>query len=285
MKDIKSEEEISLKALYSRFKGRITFTWMVVVGEAVIFLLFPLVIGFAIDSLLKKEFWGLLFLIGLGLISLVVGTARRFYDTRIYSKIYTVISPEFVEREKEKETSMSVVSTRTYLITEFVEFFENSFPELINSFIGLFGTFVIILFLNFNVFLLSLICSVFIVIVYLASNKRTYRFNKGYNDELEKNYAVLSTENKENIKKHFLNIQKWNIKLSDLETFNFSLIWLLLIFLLCFSVFIVINDGITTYGTVFSIIMYVFNYIESVIVVPYYYQQSVRLNEISTRIN
>ena len=78
---------------------------------------------------------------------------------------------------------------------------------------------------------------------------------------------------------------RWNIKLSDLETINFSIIWFFMIALLLFSIKSSVVGGIVEYGTIFSIIMYVFGYIENSLTLPLYYQQLVRLKEISERLN
>jgi len=46
---------------------------------------------------------------------------------------------------------------------------------------------------------------------------------------------------------------------------------------------IVIEEGILTYGLVLSILMYVFDYIEKLTLMPLHIQQAIRLKEISQR--
>ena len=77
---------------------------------------------------------------------------------------------------------------------------------------------------------------------------------------------------------------KWNIKLSDLEAANFSLSWIVLIMFLAGSIIISVNDGIMQYGMLFSLVMYVFQYIENVINLPFFYQNFLRLQEINERL-
>ncbi|MFT4639961.1 MAG: hypothetical protein ACI8T1_003286 [Verrucomicrobiales bacterium] len=50
------------------------------------------------------------------------------------------------------------------------------------------------------------------------------------------------------------------------------------------SIVFTIQSGITAHGRILAIIMYVFDFIESVIAMPFFYQQYVRLNEITHRL-
>lgn len=279
-----TDKKISLQNLFRRFRVRILFTWFLVLGEAALFLLFPLFMGMAIDDYLVGDYFGLLALSGIALLSLVVGAGRRFYDTRIYSRIYATISPELVEQEKQRKASVSVISARANLASEFVEFLENSFPEIINSVMGLAGTLIIIAFLNLNVFFASLIATALIGLVYALTSKRTYFLNSGFNAELENQVKVISQNNKASIVNHFKNVMKWNIRLSDLETANFSVSWIFLMAVLIYAIIATIDSGITAQGQILAILIYVFSYIESVIALPLFYQQFVRLREISHRL-
>lgn len=278
-------QTFSLGILFKRFKGRISFTLFLVIAEAAVNLFFPLFMGYAINGLLASNYNGLISLAILGFVSLLLGSGRRLYDTHIYSGIYSTVAPELVDKEQKKESSVSKITARTNLLTEFVEFLENSLPEIVNSFVGLFGTLVIISSLDWNIFVACLIATLFTIMIYLLSGKRNFRLNKSYNDELEKQVDVLTTADKNRTTAHFKNVMHWNIKLSDFETFNFSLVWGSMIILLLYALFAVIDSGVTTYGTIFSSLMYVYEYMASVIALPLFYQQLIRLKEISSRLN
>jgi len=278
-------QTFTLGTLFKRFKGRISFTLLLVIAEAAVNLLFPLFMGFAVNGLLASSYDGLISLAILGVVSLLFGAGRRLYDTRIYAGIYTTVVPELVDKEQKKDSSVSRITARANLFTEFVEFLENSFPEIVTSLIGLFGTLLIILSLNKDIFVVCLVATLFVLAIYLFSGKRNFRLNREYNDELEKQVDVLATADKKQIGGHFKKVMHWNIKLSDFETTNFSIVWIGMIILLLYAIVAAVDSGITAYGTIFSILVYVFEYIESVISLPLYYQQIIRLNEISSRLN
>ena len=123
---------LSLKSIFLRFKWRISFTLSLVIIETLLALLFPLFIGWAINGLLNDSYEGIYWLLGLGAITVIMGSARRFYDTRIYAHIYQTITPEMVVREKARGQSISTISARSTLLTEIVEFFENALPQVLS---------------------------------------------------------------------------------------------------------------------------------------------------------
>jgi len=217
-------------------------------------------------------------------LALIVGSSRRFYDTRAYSSIYVALSSEMVEREQKKDSNLSTISARASLLTEFVEFLENSMPGIVTSLIGLVGILAIIFTLNLSVFGACIALFFLMMLVYLLSGKWNFRFNKNYNDALENQVTALSTQDMGVIGNQFKAVMRWNIKLSDLETVNYATIWLGIIGLLVYAPVAVIGGGVANYGLVFSILMYVFQYVESIVMLPYYIQQIIRLQEISGRL-
>lgn len=278
-------KNISIPALISRFRWKISLTLLLVLSESVLSLLFPLFIGFAINGLLEESFQGIYQLAGLGLLALIVGSGRRFYDTRAYSDIYVKISDEVVAREHAAGKSISTVSARASLLTEFVEFLENSMPMILESLIGVVGILVIIFGLNLSVFWASIALLVLVFVVYWFSAKANFRFNEGFNNQLEEQVDVLESRERGLIRKHFRAVANWNIKLSDLETWNYAAIWLGIIALLVYSPIAVIGSGVLNYGLIFSALMYVFQYVENLVTLPYFIQQIIRLQEISARLN
>ena len=110
------------------------------------------------------------------------------------------------------------------------------------------------------------------------------RLNQGQNDEFEGQVDVLASNSRKQAKAHFKNLTIWNIRLSDLETINFSLSWAILSAVLLVSVILVATSASASFGQVISIVMYVFGFMESVMTFPLYYQQVIRLQEIASRL-
>ena len=276
---------VTVGGLVRRFRARIAVTLLLVVLEAAGLLLFPLFIGMAINDLLQDESTGIVLLGGLGVVSLAVGALRRFLDTRTYATIYETIATELVASEHERANDVSAIAARSTLLTEFIEFLENSMPTIVNSVIGIVGTLAILAGIDIGVFFASLGLAVLVAGVYAATGRRNLTLTTGYNDELERQVSALSTRSVGDASSHFGRLMNWNRKLSDLETFNYSLVYLGVIALLIYSPIAVVDGTNPEYGFVFSTIMYVFQYVEAVLAMPLFIQQMIRLNEISRRLS
>lgn len=158
-------------------------------------------------------------------------------------------------------------------------------PGIFNQFVGLVGTLCIIAFIDVQVFWACLVGAAVTGVIYVLSQKRMFNLNRGQNNEFERQVDILSSHNAEDVKTHFRNLTIWNIKLSDLETINFSLTWVVLAGVLLCSIVLVASSAALSFGRVVSIIMYVFGFMESVMAFPLYYQQIIRLQEIAGRLN
>ncbi len=279
-----SREKISLITSLRRFKWRISLTLGLVLMEAALTLLFPLSIGLAVNGLIDDNYAGITFLGGLTIGMLIIGSARRYYDTRVYSGIYRVLANEMVEREQKKGTEVSAISARSSLLTELVEFMENSLPEIVTAVIGVVGTLAILAGINIYVFFASLSLLLIVIITYWVTGQKNLRLNTGYNDELERRVDVLATENRRSIFLHFAKLMRWNIRLSDLETSNYFVFLLGVVALIVFAPFALVTGDVEA-GFVTAALLYVFQYIEGLIAAPYYIQQGIRLKEISDRLS
>ena len=268
-------------ALLKRFGGRFALTLTLVVLESVGWTLFPLVIGRAIDSVLADSARGLYEFAGLGIAAMGIGLARRVVDSRAYARIYARLGEELVGRQSEDNTSTT--TARLGMLREIVEFFENSLPGLITSVIGLAGTIAILSVLNRPVFIGCAVVIGATVVLYALTGRLTTRYNKGLNDEHERRVEAVESADAARVGRHLHDMMRWNIKLSDLEAANFGIVWLFMIALLVFSIETA-ADNTVQYGTVFAVVMYVFQFSESVILLPFYYQQWLRLREISGRL-
>ncbi len=273
---------MNVKHIFSEHKFKLGFTLLLLLLEAGISILFPLFIGFAIDDAIDHNYYGAIQLGVLSLAALAVGVGRRIFDSRLYAKIYQKVGANTIS--KMEDDLSSVKSARLGMIREFVEFLENSLPELISNVIGLVGVIGIIATLSLNVFYGSLLVSFIVFLIYWITSEKTMTLNKSSNDELEKQVDIISKNDKDELAMHLKQIMKWNIKLSDLEALNFSISWIILSFFLVGTVIISVSDGIVKYGVLFSLIIYVFQYMESVINLPLYYQNWLRLKEIKERL-
>lgn len=270
-----------MKKIVSRFKKRLSITFGLLFIESIAELLFPLVIGIAINDLLNDSYSGLIFLGVLGLFTVSIGALRRLIDSRAYAYMYVVLGSELASNSSALSTSKK--AAQLSLLNEIVEFLENSLPNLFTYIIGLVGTLIILFKLDMSVAIACVVASLVTLAIYVFTTRKTVQLNAGWNDEFEKRVDVVAKRNNSITKRHLNRFMKWNIRLSDLETVNYSLAWLTAIPLLVFTVATTTSASLE-YGSIFAIVMYVFQFIESYTESPQYYQEWLRLKEISNRI-
>ena len=263
------------------FRRPLAFTVSLVVLESVGWLLFPLVIGRAIDSAIVGSWRGLVELAVLSVATVGVDVFRRVYDSRAYAKVYVQMSEELAARQSGIGTSAK--TARLGMLGEVVEFFENSLPTLVSSVLGLVGTVAILAALSLPIFAGCMIVVVATVAVYGWTGKFTVRFNEAYNNEYERRVEVVASGNPARVARHIRRMMRWNIKLSDLEAANFGVLWVLMAGLMAYSVHATATDTVE-YGGVVAVVMYVFTFMESVAMLPLFYQQWLRLQEILGRL-
>ena len=182
------QTSITLLNLVRQYQWRTSFALVLVIIESLLEILYPLLIGLAVNGLLDGSYLGVIQLAALGACSLLTGTVRRFYDTRLYAKMYLRVAPTVVQQEFERGSSISKVSARAGLLTEFVEFLENSLPEVIAVAISLVGALSLIATLNSHVLVACLLLLALVVLTYAITGRFNYRLNRGYNDQLEQSF-------------------------------------------------------------------------------------------------
>ncbi|WP_422104944.1 ABC transporter six-transmembrane domain-containing protein [Winogradskyella sp.] len=273
---------MDINKILKTYTFRLSLTLLLILVEAFMGILLPLFIGYAVDGAIQRDFTAIYHLGGLGIALVLVGGIRRLMDSRFYAKLYIAMSSELMI---DNPTEVSEKAARLHMLNEITEFMENQIPELIQHTIGLLGIAFIILSLNSYIFLFALAAGILVLLIYGLSSKKITTYNSAYNNELETQVHTLSQSPKNELQNHISRLTKINIQLSDLETVNFSLSWIVMIFFLLLAIVISVAAGITEYGALFALIMYVYQYIESMVSLPLFYQQWLRLKEIYKRIS
>lgn len=276
--------QYSIKAIFKRFKWRISITFSMLVLENIFKVLQPLVLGIAINDLINKSNDGLWLFCILYTAGFFIGVIRRYYDTRAYTSIYTVVASEIADIQNKKDVSVSTIAARSSLIKELVDFFEYDITQAFTSFISVVGALIMLALFDWWIFGACMLTILLIYIIYSLSNKKIYNFNIGLNDELEHRINILEKREPNSILSHFKKISKWMVKMSDLETLNFGIIEVILFVLAIFALYVSASAIDATAGSIFSIVTYILEFSTGIFMLPIVFQQLIRLQEISTRL-
>jgi hypothetical protein len=281
----KIKSKTGLQGIFSQFRWQILLTWTLVLLEGSIWVVMPAVLGKAIDSVLIGEWDGVILLTAVLVVGVIIGTARRLYDTRVYAHIYTRVATNTVKRQQQSNSSLSVTVTRSQLVKELIDFFEFELTEGFIAVVLLLGALIMLPFYEMRVFISCLIGTLLIILIYKFSEGRIFKYNHELNNELKNQVNVIENFPLTGIFRFYRRMASWRIRLSDLESFNYFLVDIIIIVLLLLSVFFAAQAQDATAGSIFAVVTYVTNYAEGVFMLPLIFQQYVRLKEISQRLD
>lgn len=274
-----------IKKLVARHKYKLALTYILFTIETAGNLLRFYFFGEAINGLIKGSYQGLLMLACVHCVYLVAGTVRHIYDTRTYSAIYTSLVTRLLSRTFSK-ADVSKLSAHSMLAREFVDFLEHDLVYVAEAVYNLAGSLVILLFYDKMIVLTCLAIMIPVVIASYFYGKKMRTLTRKNNDELEQQVNIISSGNKKLIHKHYHNLRKWQIKISDKEAWNFGFMELMVLLVILLSLVISKQNFATGLlaGSLFGIYSYILKFAAGLDTIPYTVQRLSVLGDITRRI-
>lgn len=277
-------EQVTHGEILKKFRSKISITFLMLVLENLLLILEPLALGMAINGLVEKEWAGIYIFLSVELGMIAVGTLRRFYDTRAYGSIYQEISENISSEAMENHDDLSPAIGRADLLKEVVDFFENELPMGLTSVFAIGGALIMLFVIAPLTGTMAVGAALLIGLVFMLSKKHMIFLNKVINNELEARARVFMSRQKQKLESHFSSLVKHRIALSDLEARNFGLTYVFVVLMIVFALY----DSVVLIGAdmggVFAIVTYASQFAEGVIALPYMYQQYIRTQEITDRL-
>ena len=241
--------------------------------------------GEAINDLIKGSYHGLVVLTLVHLAYLIIGTIRHMFDTRTYTSIYTSLVTKFLSRRYNK-TDVSKLTAHSTLAREFVDFLEHDLVYVIEAAYNILGSLIILFFYDKTVVLICLAIMIPVIIISMLYGKKMLRLNKNKNDELEKQVDIISTGNNTNIRHHYNNLRKWQVRISDKEAWNFGFMEIMVLLVIAVSLIVSKNLHSTTImaGSLFGIYSYILKFASGLDTIPYTMERLSSLSDITRRI-
>ena len=270
----------------NKHRSRLVFTYLLFGLEMLGTLLRPFFLGEAINDLLKGSYRGLIILSIVHIITLIIGTLRHMYDTRTYSAIYVSLVTKFLTRRAYNKADVSKLSAHSTLAREFVDFLEFDLVYVIEAVYNLFGSLVLLFFYDSAVVVLCLSVLIPVVLISRIYGKRMMYLNKKKNDELEQQVDIISGGDRESMHRHYNNLRKWQIRISNQEAWNFGFMELLVMIVLGASLLITYKatGPAIAAGNIVGIFFYVTNFTKGLDTIPYTVQRLTSLSDITRRI-
>ena len=276
--------DLGLRLLWKNYRWRIALTWLLVLFENAAIALIPLFIGRAIDELLDNE--GLLALAPLASVLVlltIVSVVRRAFDTRAYGTMRVYLGTCVVDRNGNRPISQ--LDARLDMAREFVDFLEGYVPALMTASVQLLVSFVVLASFDLSLGVASASLLVVVAIVYSAFHRAIFRANRDLNEQREQQVAVLEQRHLARVSAHLRALRRFEIRLSDIDAALYGLIFVFMSLFILTNLVLAARLDIATAGTVFAIVTYSWEIVESGFALPATLQQWTRLEEIRIRLN
>ncbi|MBQ4876618.1 ABC transporter permease [Pseudoalteromonas luteoviolacea] len=278
-----NQNSISLYSVVRLSPIKVAITWFMVIAENILLILLPLLIGYAIDGVLSKDFQPLVVFAACLFSLVVVSVIRRFYDTRVYGGIRVKLAETVAHNLRGAD--ISAKNARLLMSRELVDFLENDLPALMTAGIQL-ASIVIILATFHSYFALSVLAaSCAMLMVYGFCHGTFKRLNGKLNDQTEQQVHILSHKPFAALSAHLEKLKKHEIALSDTEALVYGLIFSLLFVSVLGNLWLVNMLPNPSTGDVFSILTYSLEFVDTAIMLPVTLQVLSRLDEITQRLN
>ena len=275
---------MTLRGLFFAHKGRMLLTYGLFNIENLLRLAQPLVLGLAIDGLLKGSFFGLFLFIGQHLAHLAISSARQMYDTRAFNAIYTELATGLVTDQRGREVEVSRVAARSALSRGYVEFFELHVPQVIRAIYSVVGALIMLGWYDLTLILFCLAIILPAVLLNAAYGRKTLRLSKRLHDQFELEVDVIRRGEPEEVREHYNQVGRSRIKLSDAEALNFALMEGFILGLMVAALIQFCRNGNVQPGEIFAVFRYVIIFIAGLDSVPRIVQQISRLRDIGFRL-
>ena len=274
-----------LRALMMKHKYHLIFTYSLFSLEMLGGLMRFYFFGEAINDLIKGSYRGLIVLTVVHLAYLIIGTIRHMFDTRTYTSIYTSLVTKFLSRRYLK-TDVSKLTAHSTLAREVVDFLEHDLIYVIEAGYNILGSLIILFFYDKIIVLICLGILVPVIIISLLYGKKMLRLNKYKNDELEKQVDIISAGNSANIKHHYNNLRKWQVRISDKEAWNFGFMEIMVLLVIAVSLVASKNlhSSSVMAGSLFGIYSYILKFASGLDTIPYTLERLSSLSDITRRI-
>ncbi|MBE2985407.1 hypothetical protein CCAL9344_08705 [Campylobacter sp. RM9344] len=263
---------------------RLFFTFSLVLAENGLFLVYPILAGIAINAivdgntLLALSYSAMVF-IGWGL-----GAVRRRVDTQVFTKIYAELAVSVIMSEKRAKKDESTIIARANLSREFVDFFEQHFPMLFTSAVSIFGSAIMLLFIEFYVGLAVCVLLVIFAILlpkYIAKNERLYL---KLNNQLEREAKRINAGDEYILTRHYGILSRLRIRISNREAMSFFIIGVSAAILFSLAIFLLSSNNANA-GHIYSVLTYLWTFAISLDDAPKLIEEFSKLKDIGKRVS
>jgi ABC-type multidrug transport system fused ATPase/permease subunit len=238
--------------------------------------IFPKDLGPFLPALIP---WIILYVISSG-----VGALRRYYDTKIYTRMFADLSSNVVEQQLKAGEDLSKIAGRSNLAWHNIEFFQYNLPEFLEQVISVGGAVIALSLFDWR---LAAVGGVLLVVVLSSSQRymrRVEKYQSKLNDLREEEYDTFATKDPDSIRAFYNRSSVLETKLSELGMWSHVILRGLLLVMFLGTLYISLDLDRFTIGELYSIVAYVWTFVTASEYMPYLSERWVALRDTSKRL-
>lgn len=274
----------TLASILRARRGAVAGTYTLTVLENICALAYPALTGRAVDQLVKREFGGLALLVAVWLVHLVIAFVRQRVDTRVFMGLLAQIASHIVGEQQAAGHGISKVSARVEMVRDVVGFFEREVPAMFHNVLAVVGSLAMLFVYDLQAGFIAMAVLLPMGLVNGWYWQRALRLNRGINNQVEREVEDIVSRNPFRVRRHFLLLRRWRVRLSDAESWTWAVTELATIAALVFILIDFTQSPAFSAGAIYAVLAYVYDYLEGLNQVPTLVNNLARLKDVRERL-
>lgn len=257
-----------LRIIFRENWKSIIFSYTLFSINSILMLIYPKVLGNAIDHMVLKQYsyiWYLVLTFGL---MMFFGYISRIYDVKIFSSIYRKFSSNEISKQIDSGVETTKINGRLTMMSSIVNFFEFDMINVLQTTFGVIGSIYFLSLVSWKVVGFLLISGVAIIVSSYYYSPKLADLTRQTNDISEEQTEIISQRKIRPINNLLRKKQKISINYANINT-NFYLIIQFIVYGSVTSIltyYVMYNN--VTIGSVFSTYRYMFDFCGSLLGLP-----------------
>jgi ABC-type multidrug transport system fused ATPase/permease subunit len=276
--------ESGLGRLLYLSRYRIALTYLLSIAASIFMMLYPLLVGNAVDGSLSQSFSALYILALVWVSHVALDLFRQIYDTRTFARINAVAASSLITSQREGGQTTSAIAARVGMQEELSSFFAYDVPGTIMYILSPIGALVMI----FRFELLTGFVALAYLVATVGFNWWMYPISKklhqNLNNRTEQSVEVIGSSQVEGVEPHYKHLAEDNIAISDFDAKTWGVVEAATMGLFLLAVVRLGGIKALSIGEAYAVIAYVGRYTDGVRQVPYLMQRLSRFADIRKRI-
>ena len=273
-----------LKLMFRENWKSIMFSYSLFVINSVLMVMYPKVLGNAIDHLIAKDYSYIWYLVSTFVAIMFFGYVSRIYDTKVFSGIYRRFASIETHKQIEGDVETTKVNGRLTLMHYIVQFFERDMLVVLQTIVGLIGAIYFLSLVSWTIVGFLMITSVLILGATFYYSPKIANITSQYNDLSEEQTDVIGTRNISSINNLLRRGQHLSLKLSNIDA-KFS-IWIQGIVygsVAALLTYYVMYNKVSV-GSVFSTYRYMFDFCNALLGLPTIITSYINIKDVIKRL-